>query len=203
MHSVYYTVVNCTLHCCKLYDTLLYTVRYTVVRLTTLLYTVSYTVVHFLLHRCTLVCLLHRSTLFTTPLYTVYYTVVHCTLRHCRLYTTLLYAVHYTDEHCTPNFYTLYTTHSPLILLRLRTRIIIHAQTAAQQQSNGNFDARMSEKCGEWRDEFIMTLSPIHWVPVQDKGSKILCVNLGAMKVTPSDPLHQEYLTINLGSTSD
>ena len=48
-----------------------------------------------------------------------------------------------------------------------------------------------------------MTLSPIHWVPVQDKGSKILCVKLGAMKITPSDCLHQEYLTINLGSTSD
>ena len=48
-----------------------------------------------------------------------------------------------------------------------------------------------------------MTLSSIHWVPVQDKGSKILCVKLGAMKVTQSDPLHQEYLTINLGSTSD
>ena len=48
-----------------------------------------------------------------------------------------------------------------------------------------------------------MTLSPIHCVPVQDKGSKILCVKLGAMKVTPSDPLHQEYLIINLGSTSD
>ena len=44
---------------------------------------------------------------------------------------------------------------------------------------------------------------PIHWVPVQYKGSKILCVKLGAMKVTPSDPLHQEYLTINLGNTSD
>ena len=29
--------------------------------------------------------------------------------------------------------------HRPLILLRLRTRIIVHAQTAAQQQSNGNF----------------------------------------------------------------
>ena len=49
----------------------------------------------------------------------------------------------------------------------------------------------------------MMTLSPIHWVPVQDKGPKMLCVKLGAMKVTPSDPLHQEYLTINLGSTSD
>ena len=48
-----------------------------------------------------------------------------------------------------------------------------------------------------------MTLSPIHWVPVQDKGPKILCVKLGAMKVTPSDPLHQEYLTINFGSTND
>ena len=44
-----------------------------------------------------------------------------------------------------------------------------------------------------------MTLSPIHWVPVQDKGSKIQCVNFGAMKSIPSDPLHQEYLTINLG----
>ena len=62
--------------------------------------------------------------------------------------------------------------------------------------SNGSYDARMSGKCGE-------TLSPIHWVPVQDKGSKILCVKFGAMKVIPSDPLHQEYLTINLGSTSD
>ena len=42
--------------------------------------------------------------------------------------------------------------HSPLILLQLHTRITGHAQTAAQQQSNGNFEARMSEKCGEWRD---------------------------------------------------
>ena len=42
--------------------------------------------------------------------------------------------------------------HSPLILLRLHTMITVHAQTAAQQQSNGNFEARMSEKCGEWRD---------------------------------------------------
>ena len=72
---------------------------------------------------------------------------------------------------------------------------IVHAQTAAQQQSNGSFEARMSGKCEEWRNvksgEFIMTLSPIYWVPVQDKGSKILCVKLGAMKFTPSDPLHQ------------
>ena len=43
-----------------------------------------------------------------------------------------------------------------------------------------------------------MTLSPIHWVPVKDKGSKILCGKLGAVKITPSDWLHQEYLTINL-----
>ena len=95
------------------------------------------------------------------------------------------------------------TYHSPPPLLQLHTRIIVHAQTAAQQQSNGSYEARMSGKCGEWRDLFIMTLSPIRWVPVQDKGSKILCVKLGAMKVTPSDPLNQEYLTINLGSTSD
>ena len=30
--------------------------------------------------------------------------------------------------------------------------ISVHAQTAAWQQSNGNSEARMSEKCGEWRD---------------------------------------------------
>ena len=39
--------------------------------------------------------------------------------------------------------------HSPPILLQLHTRISIHAQTALQQQSNGNFEARMSEKCRE------------------------------------------------------
>ena len=37
---------------------------------------------------------------------------------------------------------------------------------------------------------------------MQDKGSKILCEKLGAVKITPSDCLNQEYLTINLGSTS-
>ena len=84
-----------------------------------------------------------------------------------------------------------------------RTLNIVHVQTAAQQQSIGSYEARMSRKCGVWRDYFIMTLSPIHWVSVQDKGSKILCVKLWALKFTPSDPLHQKYLTINLGSTSD
>ena len=73
---------------------------------------------------------------------------------------------------------------------RQRILNIVHAQKAAQQQSNGSYEARMSGKCGEWRDYFIMTLSPIHWVPVQDKGSKIYCGKLGAMKVTPSDPLY-------------
>ena len=29
---------------------------------------------------------------------------------------------------------------------------IVNAQTAAQQQSNGSYEARMSGKCGEWRD---------------------------------------------------
>ena len=33
-----------------------------------------------------------------------------------------------------------------------RTLNIVHAQTAAQQQSNGSYEARMSGKCGEWRD---------------------------------------------------
>ena len=35
---------------------------------------------------------------------------------------------------------------------RQDTLISVHAQTAAWQQSNGNSEARMSEKCGEWRD---------------------------------------------------
>ena len=61
----------------------------------------------------------------------------------------------------------------------------------------------MSQISTEWRECSIMTLLTIHWVPVQDKGSKILCVKFGTMKITPSDCLHQEYLTIYLGSTSD
>ena len=47
------------------------------------------------------------------------------------------------------------------------------------------------------------TLSPIQRVPVQDQGSKIPCVKFGAMKIFPSERLHQEYLTIYLGNTSD
>ena len=35
---------------------------------------------------------------------------------------------------------------------RQRTLNMVHAQTAAQQQSNGKIEARMSGKCGEWRD---------------------------------------------------
>ena len=35
---------------------------------------------------------------------------------------------------------------------RQATLNIVHAQTAAQQQSNGSYEARMSGKCGEWRD---------------------------------------------------
>ena len=42
--------------------------------------------------------------------------------------------------------------HSPPPLLQLRTRIMVHAQTAARQQSNGSYEARMSGKCREWRD---------------------------------------------------
>jgi hypothetical protein len=61
----------------------------------------------------------------------------------------------------------------------------------------------MSQISTAWRECSIMTLLTIHWVPVQDKGSKILCVKLGTLKITPSDCLHQEYLTMNLGSSSD
>ena len=68
---------------------------------------------------------------------------------------------------------------------------------------SGNLTVWMSQISTEWRECSIMTLSTIYWVPVQDKGSKILCGKLGAMKITPSDCLHQEYLTINLGSTSN
>ena len=35
---------------------------------------------------------------------------------------------------------------------RQRTLNIVLAQTPAQQQSNGSCEARMSGKCGEWRD---------------------------------------------------
>ena len=35
------------------------------------------------------------------------------------------------------------------------------------------------------------------------KGSKIPCVNFGAMKIIPSTRLHQQYLTIDIGNTSD
>ena len=93
--------------------------------------------------------------------------------------------------------------YSPLILLQLRTRITVHALTAARQQSTGNSGGWMSQIYEEWRDLFIRTLSLIQRVPVQDQGSKILCVKFGAMKIIPSDRLHQEYLTIDLGNTSD
>ena len=48
-----------------------------------------------------------------------------------------------------------------------------------------------------------MTLYLSHWVPVKDKGSKIPCLKFWAMKISQSDHLHQEYLTIDLGNTSD
>ena len=48
-----------------------------------------------------------------------------------------------------------------------------------------------------------MTLSKIHWDTVLDKRPKILFGKSWAMQITQSDCLHQEYLTINLGSTSD
>ena len=84
-----------------------------------------------------------------------------------------------------------------------RTLNSVHGHPAAWLQSNWNLAVWMSQISTEWRECSIMTLSTIHWVPVQDKGSKILCVKLGAIKITPSDRLHQEYPTINLGSSSD
>ena len=86
---------------------------------------------------------------------------------------------------------------------RRRTLHSLHGHTAAWLQFNGNLAVWMSQISTEWRESSIMTLSTIHWVPVQDKGSKLLCLKLGALKITPNDCLHQEYLTINLGSTSD
>ena len=41
-----------------------------------------------------------------------------------------------------------------------------------------------------------------HFPEVKDKGLKILCVKLEAMKITQSDRLHQEYWTTDLGNTS-
>ena len=50
----------------------------------------------------------------------------------------------------------------------------VHGHTAALLQYNGNLRVRMSQRSTEWRECSIMTLSTIQWVPVQDKGSKIL-----------------------------
>ena len=84
--------------------------------------------------------------------------------------------------------------HSPLILLRLHTRITVHAQTAAGQQSNGTSGAWMSQICGEWRNVFIKTLSLSQRVLVQDQGSKIPCVTPGNIKNIASDRFHQQLI---------
>ena len=63
------------------------------------------------------------------------------------------------------------TTSHPSECGQQHTLISVNAQTVAWQQSIGNSEATMSKKCGEWRDQFITTLSPTHWVSVQDKGS--------------------------------
>ena len=79
----------------------------------------------------------------------------------------------------------------------------VYGHTVARLQSNDNLAMWISQISTEWRECSIKTLSTIHWVPVQHKGSKVLCGKLGAMKIATSDFFHQEYLTINLGSTSD
>ena len=84
-----------------------------------------------------------------------------------------------------------------------RTLNSVHGHTAARLQSNGNLAVWMSQISKGLRECYIMTLSTTHWVPVQVKGSKILCGKLETMKITPSDCPGQEYLTINLGSTRD
>ena len=70
----------------------------------------------------------------------------------------------------------------------------VHGHTAAWLQSNEHRAVRMSQISTYWRECSIVTLSTSHWVSVQDKGSKILCGKLGALKITPNDCLHQEYL---------
>ena len=52
----------------------------------------------------------------------------------------------------------------------------VHGHTAARLQSDENLAVWMWMISTEWRK------CSIHWVPVQDKGSKILCVKLGARK---------------------
>ena len=42
-----------------------------------------------------------------------------------------------------------YCYHSPPPLLQLCTGIIVHAQTAIQQQSNGSYEARRNVESGE------------------------------------------------------
>ena len=61
---------------------------------------------------------------------------------------------------------------------------------------------RLGYKCHVCVNSFKMKYY-IPWVPVQDKGSNLLCVKFGAMKIIPSDRLHQEYLTISLRIPSD
>ena len=59
-----------------------------------------------------------------------------------------------------------------------------HEHTAARLQFNGNLVVWMSQINTKWRE------CSIHWVPVQEKGSKILCGKLEAMQIIPSDCLH-------------
>ena len=57
---------------------------------------------------------------------------------------------------------------------RQRTLNSVHGHRAALLQSNGNITVWMSQRSSEWRECYIMTLSTIYWVPVQDNGSNIL-----------------------------
>ena len=96
-----------------------------------------------------------------------------------------------------------FAPHSPLNVEDSKLWIAYMDTQLLGLQSNENLAVWMSQLSTNWRECSIKTLSTIHWVPVQDKGSKILCGKLGAKKITPSDCLHQEYLTINLGSAND
>ena len=66
---------------------------------------------------------------------------------HCRS-ITVLKLNKWCNSYCNVKF----EVAQPSECGREHTLNIVHAQTAAQQQSNGSYEARMSGKCGEWRD---------------------------------------------------
>ena len=78
----------------------------------------------------------------------------------------------------------------------------MHALKVARQQSNANSEACVTDM---WRVErgIYRDFIPKPKGPSARSRIKDMCVKFGAMTIIPSVSLHQEYLTINHGNTSD